>query len=295
MGAMADVADVTRDLAGRRCVVTGGSVGIGAAIVRGLLARGADVVVACRDTGRAEANRHDLLAGGAGARLTVERLDVSSMSEVRAFAARITARWPSLDVLVNNAGVSLPVRRLSAEGHELTFATNVLGGFALTRALRPLLRRAEGRARIVHVGSIAQYLARLRTLRLLDLRGPYVHELVYAHTKRAQFELSERWAEVLDDDGISSTCAHPGLVKTPGVVEAFPRYARLAGDLLPSADEGAETVVWLASSPQVAGMTGGFWWRRARQPSEIFPFAGASEAERDRLWSTCERLAGAAS
>lgn len=284
--------DDGRLLAGRRCVVTGGSLGIGAAITRGLLARGAEVLVACRDVARAEARRRELAPDGAEARLVIERLDVSSLAEVHAFTGRLAARWPRLDVLVHNAGASFPRRRLSVDGHELTFATNVLGGFALTRALRPLLRRADGHGRVVHVGSAAQYLCSLRSERLLDVRGPYLHERVYAHTKRAQFELSERWAEVLDEEGITSTCAHPGPV-APGLAEAFPRYFRVIGPRLPDADAGADTVVWLASSPAAAGRTGGLWWRRDRQPADLLPSTRSSAAERERLWRLCERLTDA--
>lgn len=281
-------------MTGRRCVVTGGSLGLGAAITRGLLARGAEVLVACRDVARAEQLRPTLAPPDAQARLRIERLDVSSLAEVRAFAETLASRWPRLDVLVNNAGASFPLRRLSVDGHELTFATNALGGFVLTRALRPLLRNAEGEGRIVHVGSAAQYLRALRTDRLLDLRGLYQHELVYAHTKRAQFELSERWAEVLDEEGITSTCAHPGVVSTPGVSEAFPRYAKVVGPWLPAVQEGADTAVWLATSREASGRTGGLWWRRERQPADLLPWTRTPTSERERLWRTCERLAAEA-
>ena len=283
-------------MAGRRCVVTGGSLGVGAAITRGLLAQGAEVVVACRDVARAEALRPTLAPADAQPRLHLERLDVSSLAEVRSFAARLASRWPRLDALVNNAGASFALRRLSADGHELTFATNVLGGFALTRALRPLLRNAEGEGRVVHVGSAAQYLRGLRTERLLDVRGLYQHELVYAHTKRAQFELSERWADVLDEEGITSTCTHPGVVSTPGVADAFPLYAKAIGPWLPAVEDGADTALWLASSREVAGRTGGLWWRRERQPADVVPWTRTPASERERLWRTCERFtAGVAS
>jgi len=279
-------------LVGRRFVVTGGSLGIGAEITRGLLERGAEVLVACRDVARAEARRRELVIDG-GERLTIVRLDVSSLAEVHAFAAGLAERWPRLDGLIHNAGASFPRRRLSVDGHELTFATNVLGGFALTRALRPLLREAGGSGRVVHVGSAAQYVCPLRSARLLAVRGVYMHERVYAHSKRAMFELSERWAEELDEEGITSTCCHPGLVATPGVADAFPRYFRAVGPLLPGAEVGADTAIWLASSPAVAGSTGGLWWRRARRPTDVVPWTRGSAAEREALWRLCERLTDA--
>jgi NAD(P)-dependent dehydrogenase (short-subunit alcohol dehydrogenase family) len=263
-------------------VVTGGSLGIGAAITRALLGRGYTVIVGCRSPERARGL-------GAG-RLEVEKLDVSDVGSVRAFAARIAARHSRIDVLVNNAGASFQELRRNAAGLELTFATNVQGDYAVTDALRPLLRNADGRGRVVHVGSAAQYLLPLQTSALLSATGPYIHGAIYAHTKRAQYELSEAMAERLDADGITSTCAHPGLVATPGVAEAFPTWSRVAGRVLPSPEEGADTAVWLATAPEIAGSTGGFWWRRTRQPADVVPWTRARRGERSRLWDACQHL-----
>jgi len=265
-------------LDGQRCIVTGGSLGIGAAIARGLAARGAQVIIACRDVVRGERTRA-AIAASTGARVTVERLDVSRLDEIDAFAA---AAGP-VDVLVNNAGASFPEPRRSADGLELSFATNALGGFALVRALRPKLRPG---ARVIHVGSIAQYLVRLRTDELFRDRGRYRHELAYARSKRAQFELSERWAAELAPDGIRSACVHPGLVSTPGAASAFPRYHRLVGRLLPDPSRGAATALWLAGG---AGASGGLWFANARQPADLLPWTRTPAEERERLWRACER------
>lgn len=264
-----------------RCVVTGGSLGIGAAITRGLLERGASVVVGCRDVSRAAG----LAPIGTENRLTAERLDVSDPAEVRQFSQRLFARWDHLDVLINNAGASFPTYRESVDGYELSFATNVRGGFLLTRALLPLLKTASGR--VVHVGSAAQYLRPLRTEQLPRKSGFYRHEWVYAHSKRAQFEMSEAWAARLE--GVTSVCAHPGVVATPGVADAFPRYHRMLGKMLPRPEAGADTALWLATEKEAAGLNGGLWWNRKRQPADLVSWTRSDPAERAKLWKLLER------
>jgi NAD(P)-dependent dehydrogenase (short-subunit alcohol dehydrogenase family) len=198
------------------------------------------------------------------------------------------ARWQWLDVLVNNVGAFFNTRRHSADGLELTFATNVLGGFALTRALLPLLRAAAP-SRVVHVGSAAQHFHRLHVDRLLRGASSYVGELVYAHTKRAVAELNVRWAERLAQEGITSNCMHPGLTLTPGVARAAPIYRHATGWALRTLAQGADTAVWLAVAREVAGETGGFWFDRRRQPLHIVPWTRAPEDEVDELWAACER------
>jgi NAD(P)-dependent dehydrogenase (short-subunit alcohol dehydrogenase family) len=280
-------AETDVDMTRKVCVVTGGSRGIGQGVVCGLVARGATVVVACRDVAVGEAV-HGTFAPG---RVAVERLDVSSLAEVRVFARRIGERYGRLDVLVNNAAATFARPERSVDGLELAFATNVLGAFVLTRELMPLLR-ATSPARVVHLGSSAQYLRRLDVDALLDPPRPYVGELVYAHTKRAVAELSRRWAERLAEHGVVSNCVNPGLARTPGVRRDYPVYHRLTGRMLRTIDQGADTALWLAVSRAGARHTGGFWFDRERQPEHVVPWTRARPEETDRLWAVCERLAG---
>jgi len=282
-----DPAATEVDLTGKVCVVTGGSLGLGIAVVRGLAERGATVVIACRNVDRGEAARRAI----AGAdRIVVERMDVSSLREVKAFASRFAARFSRLDVLVNNAGALFATRGSSVDGLELTFATNVLGGYALTRALAPRLI-ASAPSRIIHVGSAAQYLRRLDVRELLHGPGRYVGELAYAHSKRAVGELSASWAEHLREHGVTSNCMHPGLAATPGVERSFPIYRRAAGSALRSPAQGADTAVWLAVASEAAAATGGFWLDRELQAEHVVPWTRAAPGEAARLREACERLA----
>ncbi len=278
------------DLAGKVCVVTGASEGLGLGIAEALAARRATVVIASRDATRGEEAARAIAASTGAERVVFDPVDVSSVATTLAFAARIASTFGRIDVLVNNAGAVFDTERRSADDVELTFATNVLGGFVLTRALLPLLRRAAP-ARIVHVGSSAQYLCKLDTDALVSNCARYRGERVYAHTKRAVAELSARWAKVLEGDGITCNCMHPGLTLTPGVQRAFPVYGRTVGRALRTLAQGADTAAWLAISPAAASETGGFWFDRARQPEHVFPWTRCAEGEVDRLWSACEHLA----
>ncbi len=280
-----DPADLDVDLAGKVCVVTGASEGLGLAVARGLADRGATVVMVSRDPGRGEAARRAV-----GPRAELELADLAEVAAVHDLAARIAARHDRVHALVNNAGISLRERRTSSEGIELTFATNVLGGFVLTHLLRPLLGRAAP-ARVVHMTSAALYGQRLDVDALLAGDGRRYHGAIqYALTKRAQVELGELHAEQLRGSGVTSSCVHPGLADTPGVARGFPLYHRLAGPALRDAAEGADTALWLAASPAVAGRSGELWFDRQTRPTHVVPWTRCPRAEAERLWAACAAL-----
>ena len=154
-----------RPMAGKTVFVTGATSGIGLETARALARMGAEIVVGVRDCGRGQRLVDELRAAGGAAELL--EIDLASFASIRAAAERFAARHPKLDVLVHNAGVIALQRQLSPDGHELTWATNFLGPFLLTRLLLPSLRRA-GRARVVNVGSAAH---RIAALRWDDLEG----------------------------------------------------------------------------------------------------------------------------
>ncbi len=288
-----DDRDLAVDLRGRVAVVTGGSAGIGLATARGIAKLGATVVIACRDRGRGEASMRAIAAAAGHDRVELEIADLSSMAEVHALAARLAARHPRVDVLVNNAGLSLAERRLSAGGLEMTFATNVLGGFVLTHLLLPRLVAAAP-ARVVHVTSAAIYVERLSTDRLLARVGPYEGARQYARTKRAQVELNDLWLPRLAATGVTSTLMHPGLTATPGTAKSAPTYHRLFSPILRDPDQGADTAVWLAASPAALGRTGELWFDRAPRPLHVVPWTRSAPGEAERLWAACASLGGVA-
>lgn len=290
-----NAADLDVDLQGEVHVVTGGSAGIGLGVARGLARRGATVVIACRGEARGEAAAREIEA--AGGRVELEIADVADVSAARALADRILARHPRVRSLVNNAGIALWDRAASADGHEMTFATNVLGGFALTCLLAPALARAGTRARVVHVSSAAIYGQRLDVDALLD-RGTgerartYRGAIQYANTKRAQVELSALFATRLASRGITSSTMHPGLTATPGTARSNPLYHRLFSRILRDPDQGADTAVWLAASPAAAGRSGELWFDRTPRPEHVVPWTRAPRAEAERLFEACAERAG---
>lgn len=283
-------ADLDVDLRGEVHVVTGGSAGIGLGVARALAKRGATVVIACRGKARGEAAAREIEAEGG--RVELEIADVASTADTRALAERILGRHDRVKSLVNNAGVALWERTPSADGHEMTFATNVLGGFALTCLLLPALARAAP-SRVVHVSSAAIYGQRLDVDALLD-RGArtYRGAIQYANTKRAQVELNSLFAERLASHGITSSAMHPGLTATPGTARSNPLYHRVFSRVLRDPDQGADTAVWLAASPAARGRTGELWFDRATRPEHVVPWTRVPRAEAERLFTECGKLSG---
>ena len=239
---------IAGSLVGKVALVTGASSGLGEATCEGLARAGARVHMLVRDLERGEEARERLrLRLDAEAQLELWLCDLADLSSVRGFARSFSAGERRLDVLVNNAGVLPPERQRTADGFELAFATNVLGPFVLTGLLVGALRLGD-RARVINVSSGGMYTARL------DVDDPQLEgrkfdgPSFYAHTKRAEVALTEVWAERLAEFGISCHSMHPGWADTPGLSSSLPRFHRLMRPLLRDPHEGADTIVWLATT-----------------------------------------------
>ena len=279
-------------ISGRTALVTGGSSGVGEAACEGFAAAGARVrmLVRNRERGEAAVSRIESRLPGANELIEVEVCDLSRLADVRRFAESFQARCDRLDVLVHNAGV-LPRRRThTADGVELTFATNVLGPFLLTSLLLPSLL-AAGPSRVITVSSGGMYTARLRPGDLQLEDEAFDGARFYAHTKRAQVALNHTWAKSIPAGRIAFHAMHPGWVDTPGLRTSLPRFRRLMGPLLRDAHQGADTVVWLGTQPHLEPATGGFWHDRAPRPEHRLRSTCETAEDRERLWRECERLA----
>lgn len=284
--------ELREDLSKKTVVVTGASRGIGRATAEALALRGASVVLVARDAGRLEDVASGLLARGVSeARLRVEPADLSSLRSTRALGERLTARHPAIDVLVNNAGTLERDRTITAEGLESAFVINVLSGFLLTSLLRPSFA-AAGRARVVHVSSGGMYLATLARDVLEGRAEPYDGVAAYAACKRAQVLLSELWAEKLAPIGATSNAMHPGWVETDGVARSLPRFHRWMRPVLRTAEEGADTVVWLAASREAEQHTGRFFFDRAERRTSLPGRRPTSRALAIASWNRCVELTG---
>jgi len=281
---------VQRPLDGRRVVLTGATSGLGLAAARTLARAGAELALVARDRAKGRRVLADL---GERAELVIG--DLGDLDAVRAMGERLAAGG-RVDVLVHNASALLDRRRRSPQGHELTFASMVLGPHLLTRLLVPAMERAPdapgGPARVIWVASGGMYLQRLRLDDLMMEREPYRGTIAYARAKRAQVLLAQAWAERLAERGVVVHATHPGWADTPGVAASLPNFRRILGPLLRSPEQGADTIVWLASADEPARTTGLFWHDRRPRPIDRLPWTRASAAEREELWRRCEVLVG---
>ncbi|WP_439657495.1 SDR family NAD(P)-dependent oxidoreductase [Lentzea sp. HUAS TT2] len=273
-------------LNGARAVVTGAGSGIGKATALGLARLGAEVVLAVRDERKGEAARAEIVAAVPEAVVQIGLCDVSSPESVRRFAAEIDR----LDVLVHNAGVLPQERKVTAEGHELTFATHVLGPLLLTDLLRPLLAASDD-PRVVFVSSGGMYTQRLRGDDPEYREGTYRGATAYARTKRMQVALVPLLAERYAADGIAVHGMHPGWADTPGVAGSLPGFHKLTGAFLRTSEEGADTIVWLAATSP-APRTGQFWHDRRERPTHLLPTTGEKPEDVVAFWQYCTSAAG---
>ena len=287
-------------------VITGANAGLGFETALELARGGASVVMACRSMERAQKAQSDLLEQVPAATTTILPLDVSEPESIRAFVGELSDRCGQLDVLINNAGiVGVPLSRNSV-GHEMQLATNYLGAFALTGLLLPLFR-ADGRARVVNVGSHANRLGRLPLDDPNWERTPYRELRAYARAKVALLSFTMELERRLRRSGspVIALGAHPGFAATdirrhspkltpPGFVG---RWVDTVGAwLTPSAAEACRSIVHAARDE---GVRGGDYWgpsgfleiRGVPARARVNPIARDVELAR-RLWSLSEALTG---
>jgi dehydrogenase/reductase SDR family protein 12 len=273
----------------RTVVVTGATSGLGRAAALQLAELGARVILVGRDPDRAEATRREIVAATGNDNLAVALADLSLLSDVRKLAQRLLRDEPRIHVLVNNAGVLLNRRTTTAEGHEATLATNLLAPFLLTQSLLPCLRRSAP-SRIINVSSGGMYATGLALDDLQYEKSAYDGSRAYARTKRALVVLTEMWADKLKGSGVVVHAMHPGWADTPGVASSLPGFRTVTRRLLRTAEEGADTITWLAASREAAKASGQFWLDREPHTTHVLPGTDPSPQERQALWDALEAL-----
>lgn len=277
-------------LRGRTALVTGSNSGIGKAIAAGLAGLGGTVLLAVRDRERGEQACRDIRKADPAADVSVAVCDVSDPSSVRACADELTDRLPRLDVLIHNAGVLPPRRIETAEGHEITLATHVLGPLLLTERLVPLLDAADG-SRVILMSSGGMYAQPLAVDDPEYRHGRYSGTTAYARTKRMQVALTPLLAEHYAPQRISVHCMHPGWADTPGVTSSLPGFHRLMRPLLRTPEEGADTAIWLAATSTTLP-SGRFWADRKLRPEHYLRRTHYTPDEAWRLWLFSREAAG---
>ena len=273
----------------RTIVITGASSGIGLETARALAAKGARIVMIVRSEARGEAAIANIRATVPGAQLELVLADLYSLADVRAAAVAVRARCDRLDVLVNNAGLIHDTRELTIDGFERTFALNHLAAFLLTYELRELLA-ASAPARVVTVASFGHHFARFDWDDLATMRRWRGETAVYGASKLCNIWFARESARRMT--GVTSNALHPGVVGSNFGASGswlLKHVARLAKPLLLTSEEGARTSVYLASSPDVAGVTGEYFVKcRIAKPSR----RARDDGDAGRLWALSERLCG---
>ena len=273
-------------------VLTGGTSGIGEAAALQLATMGARLVLVARDASRAEATLKRFKTVSPETEHTSHLADLSLVSETQRVGREVAAAEPRIDVLINNAGLICARRQVTAEGYELTFATNHLAYFVLTQALLPRLL-ASAPARIVNTASEVHRGAKL-DFNVLQSQHGYSGFGVYAKSKLANVLFTRELARRLSGSGVTANSLHPGVVASRfGLPRegqgGDPSSARFLSAYGISPEEGAETIVYLASSADAAKASGQYFNQcRAVTPSK----EAQDRAMAQRLWEESEQLGG---
>lgn len=281
-------------MSGKTVIVTGGNSGIGLETAAELAGAGARVIITARDLKRGQAAVEQIKSRGISGSVELSVFDLGSLASVREGAADLLGRTDRIDVLVNNAGLMLTERSETKDGFETTFGVNHLGPFLLTALLLDRIR-ASAPARIVNVSSTAHQSAR-SGLDFDDLqsKGGYQGMSVYGRTKLANIYFTTELARRLAGTGVTANSLHPGTIRSgfggDGDASGFFGWGiKVARPFMAGPVKGAETSVYLASSPEVAGVTGQFFTKsRPKTPSK----AARDDDAAARLWDVSEQMVG---
>ena len=281
-----------RDMGGKICLVTGANSGIGKETALGLAHMGAAILMVARDRTRGEIAARAIRQNVPDGRVELLVADLSSLSEVHQLAEQVLKQYDRLDVLLNNAGVALAKRQITRDGLEATFATNYLGPFLLTNLLLDRLKHSAP-ARIVNVASYTH--TWVRTIPWDDLQSErtYNAQSVYNLTKLMDILFTYELARQLAGTGVTVNCLHPGWpMKTRLDREAkgaFALFGKISSLFAISAEQGATTSLYLASSPEVTNSSGRYFIKCKPAESSKLSY---DEAAAERLWNLSMQLCG---
>ncbi len=274
---------------GKVVLITGANSGIGKATATGVARMGATVVMACRDKERGATAAAEVRSTSGNPAIFSMQLDLASQASVREFAQKFSLRFQRLEVLINNAGVKPNKREFTKDKIVTTFAVNYLSHFLLTNLLLGKLR-ASAPSRIVNVTCSAHVGAHINFRNLQEKRG-YKQDKAYAQSKLAMVLFTYELARRLQGTGVTANCVEPGDTGTnlgPQGAGILGAITKLLGSSLATPEEGAETSIYLASSPALVGVSGKCFAKKAEQPSSAESY---DEDEAKRLWKESVKLA----
>jgi NAD(P)-dependent dehydrogenase (short-subunit alcohol dehydrogenase family) len=272
-------------------VVTGGNSGIGRVAATELAKMGAQVVIVCRNRQKALAVQEDINALTGLSNCDLFLCDFSSHASIRNFATAFREKYDRIDVLINNAGGIIGERQLNEDGYEMMFATNHLGYFLVSHYLLDLLKCA-GHARVINVASLGH---RFSSMRWDDIHAEkrFISFIQYGFSKLCNILFTKELARQLKNKtDITVNCLHPGNINSNFGRTGHPAFKLLMetfGFVLTSPEKGAETILYLAVSPEVKGITGKYWYKK----NPTLPSMEAISPENaTRLWELSMKLTG---
>jgi NAD(P)-dependent dehydrogenase (short-subunit alcohol dehydrogenase family) len=278
-------------MTGKTVLVTGATGGIGKIAALELARQGAHVALVARSESKGKATLEEIRKATGNTNLELYLADLSSVADIRKLASEFKAKHASLDVLVNNAGAFYSERKLSADGLEMTFALNHIAYFLLTNLLLDALKAAP-KARVVSVSSAAHYSGKIN---FENLQGEKKFRgwQAYSDSKLENVLFTIELARRLEGSNVTANCLHPGFVKTAfgsGNTGFIAGLLSLAQNLMAITPEaGADTIIYLASSADVEGVTGQYFEKRKVKASSA---ASLDQATQKRLWDVSAKLVG---
>jgi dehydrogenase/reductase SDR family protein 12 len=281
---------------GKVAVVTGATSGLGLTTATELARLGARVRLVGRSASKLDGALDRIRGEVPDAEVTGSRADLSDLADVRRLADEVLQGGSHLDVLVHNAGALSRSYTVSPSGLETTCAVQLVAPHLLTELLTPVLGGTSP-SRVLWVSSGGMYTQRFDLSTLHPEPAGYDGTVTYARVKRAQTVLSTEWARRLEPEVVVVHAMHPGWADTPGIATGLPGFSRVMRPLLRTPEEGADSIVWLASASEALTTTGGFWCDRRRRSEHKVPWtrlpAAAAANAGPALFDWCEARAQA--
>ncbi len=274
------------NMEGKICLITGANSGIGYATAIGLAKLNAHVIMVCRNKERGESAQKEIIEKTGNKRVDLLLCDLSSFDSIRKLAAEFKTKYQNLHVLINNAGIMLSKRELSVDGFEMNFAVNHLAPFLLTNLLLDLLKKSAP-SRIINIASAAH---KYGTINFEDLQGENKKRRfmgLYGDSKLALILTSYELSRRLEGTGVTLNLIHPGVVNTNLGMDRNKPKKGIVRRFFKSPEKAAETSIYLASSPEVEGITGKYFINKQEQKSSEDSY---NEEYANKLWDITMKM-----
>lgn len=279
-------------LSERTVLITGATSGIGKIVARRTAELGARLRIIARNAEKVEAVRDELISATGNEDIDYYLADLSLMSDVAEVSNAILNAEQSIHVLINNAVILPAERTMTAEGLELSHATNLVAPFLLTNSLLDRIVDSAP-ARVINVISGGMYAQGLALDDLNNQEGDYSGSVAYARAKRGLMVLTKMWADQLAGTGVTVNATHPGWVDTPGLKESLPGFYRVMRRAMRTPEQGSDTIVWLAAAEDGGVESGELWHDRAVRTEYRFKKTIETAADRNELWKQLSDTVGA--